>query len=241
MTTPAGVDGALPEVRPDSAAILEQWRSYFSDPMLSLATLRQEAEEGRLPDRGLRSLSWRVCTAQVCTVYVDKPDTRSPAVLFRLIASTDAFTLDAVFRIILDPVDLLIAPFAVPFGVLRATRAILAGTGRPLGARRRRRECCRSGGRLHRRRRHDPRITARQGRGQGEQPARPGRREPVEVLVRRPRTPKDHSAGRAADVSTTFSRAFCTFIRQSADALDAMSFTDSPTSTTSEPSLRRIA
>ena len=64
MTTPAGVDGALPDVRPDSAAILEQWRSYFNDPMLSLATLRQEAEEGRLPDRGLRSLSWRVCTAQ---------------------------------------------------------------------------------------------------------------------------------------------------------------------------------
>jgi hypothetical protein len=38
--------------------------SYFSDPMLSLATLRQEAEEGRLPDRGLRSLSWRVTSGK---------------------------------------------------------------------------------------------------------------------------------------------------------------------------------
>ncbi|GAA5865285.1 hypothetical protein JCM3774_004923 [Rhodotorula dairenensis] len=59
MSTPADADGALPDARPTAGAILDQWRAYFADPMLSLATLRQEAEEGRLQDRGLRSLSWR--------------------------------------------------------------------------------------------------------------------------------------------------------------------------------------
>ncbi|GAA5976633.1 hypothetical protein JCM10908_005576 [Rhodotorula pacifica] len=59
MSTPASLDGALPEIRSEAEQVLRQWRAYFADPMLSLATLRQEAEEGRLPDRGLRSLSWR--------------------------------------------------------------------------------------------------------------------------------------------------------------------------------------
>ncbi|BGP14289.1 hypothetical protein JCM10213v2_002234 [Rhodosporidiobolus nylandii] len=49
----------LARPRPAPEELLGQWRSYFADPLLSLATLRTAADEGRLLERGLRSLNWR--------------------------------------------------------------------------------------------------------------------------------------------------------------------------------------
>lgn len=64
-------DAAPQRLRPTQAELLEQWERYFADPLLSLAVLRGEAEQGTLDDkRGLRSLSWRVrprlCAVKVC-------------------------------------------------------------------------------------------------------------------------------------------------------------------------------
>ncbi|GAA5859295.1 hypothetical protein JCM8547_001970 [Rhodosporidiobolus lusitaniae] len=50
---------ALQRPRPSEHELLAQWTSYFSDPLLSLEALRKQADEGRLEERGLRSLSWR--------------------------------------------------------------------------------------------------------------------------------------------------------------------------------------
>ncbi|GAA6028006.1 hypothetical protein JCM8097_001826 [Rhodosporidiobolus ruineniae] len=50
---------ALQRPRPSEEELLRQWAGYFTDPLLSLAGLRKQAEEGTLEDRGLRSLSWR--------------------------------------------------------------------------------------------------------------------------------------------------------------------------------------
>ncbi|GJN87110.1 hypothetical protein Rhopal_000055-T1 [Rhodotorula paludigena] len=53
-------DAAPQRPRPTQAELLERWERYFADPLLSLAVLRGEAEQGTLEDkRGLRSLSWR--------------------------------------------------------------------------------------------------------------------------------------------------------------------------------------
>ena len=52
---------ALQRPRPPPAQLLDEWQRYFADPLLSLAALKADAEQGVLHDkRGLRSLSWRV-------------------------------------------------------------------------------------------------------------------------------------------------------------------------------------
>lgn len=47
--------------RPSEAELSERWQSYMGDPMLSLAALKQDAVDGKVEERGLRSLTWRVC------------------------------------------------------------------------------------------------------------------------------------------------------------------------------------
>ncbi|BGP54891.1 hypothetical protein JCM8202_003400 [Rhodotorula sphaerocarpa] len=60
MATTATTDGGLATERPSNDALLANWWTYFADPMLSLASLRQEALEGTVARRrGLRSLAWR--------------------------------------------------------------------------------------------------------------------------------------------------------------------------------------
>ncbi|GAA5890399.1 hypothetical protein JCM5296_002811 [Sporobolomyces johnsonii] len=52
--------GATPlQARPTEDELLQQWYNIFSDPMLSLASLKRVAEDGKLPEKGLRSLAWR--------------------------------------------------------------------------------------------------------------------------------------------------------------------------------------
>ncbi|GAA5902723.1 hypothetical protein JCM8208_007049 [Rhodotorula glutinis] len=51
---------ALQRPRPRPDQLLNEWQRYFADPLLSLAALKADAEQGVLHDkRGLRSLSWR--------------------------------------------------------------------------------------------------------------------------------------------------------------------------------------
>ncbi|GAA6021314.1 hypothetical protein JCM10207_002694 [Rhodosporidiobolus poonsookiae] len=50
----------LQRPRPTEQELLQSWTSYFSDPLLSLSSLRDLADAGRLDEvKGLRSLSWR--------------------------------------------------------------------------------------------------------------------------------------------------------------------------------------
>ncbi|BGO90109.1 hypothetical protein NBRC10512v2_002156 [Rhodotorula toruloides] len=51
--------GGLQRTRPTEGELLQRWQSYMGDPMLSLAGLKQEAVEGKVEERGLRSLTWR--------------------------------------------------------------------------------------------------------------------------------------------------------------------------------------
>ncbi|BGP01268.1 Rab-GTPase-TBC domain-domain containing protein [Rhodotorula toruloides] len=51
--------GGLQRTRPTDEELLQRWQGYMGDPMLSLAGLKQEAVEGKVEERGLRSLTWR--------------------------------------------------------------------------------------------------------------------------------------------------------------------------------------
>ncbi|GAA5948855.1 hypothetical protein JCM21900_003449 [Sporobolomyces salmonicolor] len=52
--------GSTPlQARPSEEELLQEWYSIFSDPMLSLASLKRVAEDGKLLEKGLRSLAWR--------------------------------------------------------------------------------------------------------------------------------------------------------------------------------------
>lgn len=46
--------------RPAATAVLQQWTTFFAEPLLSGPHLANEAMLGRVPARGLRSLHWRV-------------------------------------------------------------------------------------------------------------------------------------------------------------------------------------
>ena len=46
--------------RPSAATLLAQWDSFYSNPLLSSAQLASDAIAGRISQRGLRSLHWRV-------------------------------------------------------------------------------------------------------------------------------------------------------------------------------------
>lgn len=65
FSTPLAMDavGVAPlSERPSPETILAQWESFYANPLLSSSQLSSEAIAGRIPQRGLRSLHWRVST-----------------------------------------------------------------------------------------------------------------------------------------------------------------------------------
>ena len=57
------MDDAPQPTRPDSGLLERSFVSFYADPLLSVSNLREAALKGLIPQRGLRSLHWRVSTS----------------------------------------------------------------------------------------------------------------------------------------------------------------------------------